>query len=136
MYHYLLIFACFITVLYNIFLICCVGMVNPSWCSVCSICSKHFGGDIKLLSANIKAGNTTNSNLYDVWIFKWLKYLEMGILIELTVADSEWSYCLLFGMCISPICVRFVLRVFGLCHTIEPDHCVIVLCMCVYENKL
>jgi len=32
--------------------------------------------------------------------------------------------------------VRCVLRVFGLYHTKEPDHCVIVLCMCVYVNKL
>ena len=32
--------------------------------------------------------------------------------------------------------VRCVLRVFGLYHTKEPDHCVIVLCMCVYINKL
>ena len=33
-------------------------------------------------------------------------------------------------------CVRCVLRVFGLYHTKEQDHCVIVLCMCVYVNKL
>ena len=32
--------------------------------------------------------------------------------------------------------VIFVLRVFGLYHTKEPDHCVIVLCMCAYVNKL
>ena len=32
--------------------------------------------------------------------------------------------------------VRLVLRLFGLYHTKEPDHCVIVLCMCVYVNKL
>jgi len=32
--------------------------------------------------------------------------------------------------------VRFVLRLFGLYHTKEPDHCVIVLCMYVYVNKL
>jgi len=32
--------------------------------------------------------------------------------------------------------VRCVLRMFGLYHIQEPDHCVIVLCMCVYVNKL
>jgi len=34
----------------------------------------------------------------------------------------------------SALCARSVLRVFGLYHTKESDHCVIVLCMCVYDK--